>query len=167
MTEIGILLIIVHKSHCVKSVGIRSYLVRIFPHSDWIRRGTPYISVFSSNAGKYEPEYLRIWTLSIHCQNPLTLLLFVSYWANHNADLPSSNNVSKTLRISGTGTMVLSKEYLIRFLMLPRVLDFVLEFSSYWCVKFMEILEFQKLNFSISLGLKGLTFRVYWNVIHT
>ena len=31
-------------------------LVRIFPHSDWISRETPYVSVFSPNAGKYEPE---------------------------------------------------------------------------------------------------------------
>ena len=32
------------------------FLVRIFPHSDWIRRDTKYLFVFSSNAGKYGPE---------------------------------------------------------------------------------------------------------------
>ena len=32
------------------------FLVRIFPHSDWIRRDTEYLSVFSPNAGKYRPE---------------------------------------------------------------------------------------------------------------
>ena len=31
-------------------------LVRIFPHSDWIRRETEYLSVFSPNVGKYGPE---------------------------------------------------------------------------------------------------------------
>ena len=31
-------------------------LVRIFPHSDWIRRDIPYLSVFSPNVGKYGPE---------------------------------------------------------------------------------------------------------------
>ena len=31
-------------------------LVLIFPHSDWIRRDTRYLSVFSPNAGKYGPE---------------------------------------------------------------------------------------------------------------
>ena len=31
------------------------FLVRIFPHSDWIRTDTPYLSVFSPNAGKYRP----------------------------------------------------------------------------------------------------------------
>ena len=32
------------------------FLVCIFPHSDWIWRGTEYLSVFSPNAGKYGPE---------------------------------------------------------------------------------------------------------------
>ena len=41
----------------------RVFAVRIFPHSDWIRRDTPYLSVFSPNAGKYKPEKLRIRTL--------------------------------------------------------------------------------------------------------
>ena len=39
-------------------------LIRIFPHSDWIRRDTPYLSIFSPNAGKYRLEKLRIRTLS-------------------------------------------------------------------------------------------------------
>ena len=42
--------------HCVKSVRIRSYsglhFPRIFPHLDWTWRDTPYLSVFSPNAGK-------------------------------------------------------------------------------------------------------------------
>ena len=37
-------------------------LIRIFPHSDWMIR-TLYLSVFSPNAGKYWPEWLRIRTL--------------------------------------------------------------------------------------------------------
>ena len=32
------------------------FLVRIFPHSDWIGEDTPYLSVFNPNAGKYWPE---------------------------------------------------------------------------------------------------------------
>ena len=28
------------------------FLVRILPHSDWLRRNTPFLSVFSPNAGK-------------------------------------------------------------------------------------------------------------------
>ena len=38
------------------------FLVRTFPHSYWIWRDTPYLSVFSTNAGKYAPEKLRIRT---------------------------------------------------------------------------------------------------------
>ena len=32
------------------------FLVRIFLYSDWIRRDTAYLSVFSPNTGKYGPE---------------------------------------------------------------------------------------------------------------
>ena len=43
--------------HCVKSILIRSYsgphFSRIFPHSNWIQRDTLYLSVFSSNVGKF------------------------------------------------------------------------------------------------------------------
>ena len=46
----------ISKNPCVKRIRIRSYsgpdFSRIFPHSDWIRRDSPYLSVFSSNAGK-------------------------------------------------------------------------------------------------------------------
>ena len=41
--------------------------VRISPHSDWIRRDTPYLSVFRPNAGKYGPEKLRIQTFFTQC----------------------------------------------------------------------------------------------------
>ena len=39
------------------------FLVRSSPHSDWIRRGSPYLSVFVPIVGKYGPEKLRIRTL--------------------------------------------------------------------------------------------------------
>ena len=32
------------------------FLVRIFPHSDWMRRDTEYLFVFHPNARKYGPE---------------------------------------------------------------------------------------------------------------
>ena len=32
------------------------FLVRIFPISNWIRRNSSYLSVFSPNAGKYRPD---------------------------------------------------------------------------------------------------------------
>ena len=39
-----------------KGANTELFQVRIFPHSDWMRRGTRYFSVFSSNAEKYGPE---------------------------------------------------------------------------------------------------------------
>ena len=39
------------------------FLIRIFLHLDWILWDTEYLSAFSPNAGKYEPEKLRIRTL--------------------------------------------------------------------------------------------------------
>ena len=42
-------------------------LVRIFSHLDWIRGNTEYLSVFSLNAGKYGPEWLRVRTLFMQC----------------------------------------------------------------------------------------------------
>ena len=48
-------------------------LACIFPHLDWIRRDTEYLSVFSPNVGKFGPYQLRIRTLLTQC----TLLLFV------------------------------------------------------------------------------------------
>ena len=43
------------------------FLVRILSHSDWIRKDARYLSVFSPNAGKYEPERLQIQTLHVVC----------------------------------------------------------------------------------------------------
>ena len=43
------------------------FLVCNFSHSDWIRRDTPYLSIFSPNTGKYGPEKLRIRTLFTQC----------------------------------------------------------------------------------------------------
>ena len=54
--QIATRIVILWFIHGVKRVRIRSYsgpdFSRIFPHSDWIRRDTPYLSVFSPNAGK-------------------------------------------------------------------------------------------------------------------
>ena len=49
------------------------FLVLIFPHSDWIRRDTAYLSIFSPNVGKCGPEKLRIRTLLMQCLLPWKL----------------------------------------------------------------------------------------------
>ena len=51
-----------------KVSGFGSFLVRIFPHLDWMRKDTPYLSVFNTNTGKYELGKLRIRILFTHCR---------------------------------------------------------------------------------------------------
>ena len=41
----------------------------IFPHLDWIRRGIPYLFVFSANAAKYRPNKFQIQTLFTQCRS--------------------------------------------------------------------------------------------------
>ena len=65
--------------HCVKRIQIRS-----FPHSHWIRRDTPYLSVLTPNAGKNGPEKLWIQTL---------FLQFVCSGFNHALQLDFSKIV--------------------------------------------------------------------------
>ena len=45
-----------HEASAWKVFVFEVFLVRIFPHSDWIRRDTPFLFVFSPNAGKHGPE---------------------------------------------------------------------------------------------------------------
>ena len=53
--------------------------------------------------------------------------------------------------------MTIFKEYLISFSNDIQIyIQMHLRFSSYWCLKFMETLESQKLGFLVFLGLKGL-----------
>ena len=55
-----------------------------------------------------------------------TLLLFVPRWAGDNTDLPSNSNISKTVRVNIVFTTKFSKEYSTSFVMVCRLVDFVL-----------------------------------------
>ena len=67
--------------HYAKSVRIQIFLVRIFPHSEWIGRDREYLSVFSPNAGKYGPENLQIralftqWYIYTLCETKKQIIL--------------------------------------------------------------------------------------------
>ena len=61
-----------------KSPNTAFYLVCIFPHSDWTRRDTPYLSVFSPNAGKCGPEKTS-YLDTFHAVLP-KMDLFVNYF---------------------------------------------------------------------------------------
>ena len=52
---------VLHTALKVSVFGV--FLVRILPDSNSLRKDTPYLSVFSPNARKYEPEKLRVRTL--------------------------------------------------------------------------------------------------------
>ena len=73
------------------------FLVRIFPQLDWIRRDTPlqrdtpYLSVFSPNAGKYGPEKLRTWTLFTQCLLPI-------WWVKVFSELPIQTELRDIFR---------------------------------------------------------------------
>ena len=51
----------------------RVFLVRIFPHSNWIQKDMEYLSVFSPNTGKNGTEKLRIRTLFKQCTQTICL----------------------------------------------------------------------------------------------
>ena len=65
-------------------------LVRIFPHSDWIRRDTSYLSVFSVNARKCGPEYLRIQTILTQWWR---FLYFISNLSQYHVKVVSLINI--------------------------------------------------------------------------
>ena len=50
------LIILIYIKLREKCPNTEFFLVRICPHSDWIRRDPEYLSVLSPNAGKYRPE---------------------------------------------------------------------------------------------------------------
>ena len=52
------------------------FLVRIFPHSSWIRRDTEYLFVFSPNTGKYRRE--KFWIHGVLYNKYNTSLSFAS-----------------------------------------------------------------------------------------
>ena len=52
------------------------FRMRIFLHSDWIRRDTPYLYIFSPNAGKHGQEKLRIRTIFTQCMSRIFHQLF-------------------------------------------------------------------------------------------
>ena len=61
--RISVLSVLENNSHYVKRVRIWSFSGSHFP-AFGLNRDTPFLSIFSPNAGKYGPEKLQIRTLS-------------------------------------------------------------------------------------------------------
>ena len=63
---------IISDHYTAQNVSVfENFLVRIFPHSDWIQKDSPYFCIFSPHVGKYRPEELRVRTLSTQCYLPV------------------------------------------------------------------------------------------------
>ena len=77
--------------------------------------------------------------------------------ADHNTDLPSSSNISKTVRVNIVFTEIFCKEYSISFLMIARLIDLWL--SRYRRLKF-ESQKSRFLNFSGPDPADNHTFKV-------
>ena len=56
------------------------FLDDIFPHSDWIRRFTEYLSVFTPNAGKYGPEKTPYLDTFYAVSALAFMWLFLNHW---------------------------------------------------------------------------------------
>ena len=91
-------------NHCVKSVRVRSYsglyFVRIFPHSDWIRRDTeqiisPYSVWMRENAGKMRTRITS---------NKDSYYAVNDIWKGRMIWNPSQRHARKYSRISKTDT---------------------------------------------------------------
>ena len=87
------------KRHSAWSVRFRIFLVRFFPHSDWIWRDT-YLTVFRPNVGKYRPEKLPIQTLFTQRTSSKIQKWFSSIHANVIWKSSVSNNWSKHMFIN-------------------------------------------------------------------
>ena len=88
------------------------FLVRIFPHLDWTRRDTEYLSVFSLNAGKYGPEELRRQTLFTQCFSKSTCLQTAFSLKNINIrklllDIMHYSKILLTFSLSPAFTLVI------------------------------------------------------------
>ena len=94
-------------SHCVQKCPYLEFvfLIRIFPHSDWIRRDTKYLSVFSPNAGKHGLEYSKYGHFSCSVCLRSDLFQYLHYWLLSQMIIPYlqfrnylENSVSNTLK---------------------------------------------------------------------
>ena len=70
-------------------------LVLIFLYSDWIRRDTPYLSLFSPNTGKYGPE-ITPYLDTFHAVKPQERLTYLRYRSCVHWNSPVMNILVKS-----------------------------------------------------------------------
>ena len=75
-----------------------------------------------------------------------TLSLPVPRWTGGNSDLPSDSNISKTVRVNIAFSTTYFKEYLIRFVMVCRLMDFALVALTLLMFKVCVIIGISKIE---------------------
>ena len=88
----------------------------------------------------------------------LTLSLPAPHWAGDNTNLPSASIVPKKVVANIVFTKKFFKEYSISFLLVCRLIGFVLVVLK--LLMFVKLLASQRSSFSIFPVLKGLTFEL-------
>ena len=89
----------------------------------------------------------------------VTLSLTVTHCAGHNTDLPSNNNISKTVRVNSVFAGTIFKDYSISFLMITTLIDFALAVLQLLLFKVCGIFGTSKIdffNFSSTERMNGL-----------
>ena len=79
--------------------------------------------------------------------NFFTVSFPVTHWAGVNTDLTSNSNISKTVKVSVAFTQGFLKEHSISFLMICRLIDFVLAVLQLLIFKVCEIIGNSKIEF--------------------
>ena len=109
-----------------------------------------YLSLYHQSRFLNSHQPLEYTTLYLSLSLPMTRC------ASYNTDLASNSNISKTVRVNIAFTRNFLKKYLIRFLMISRLIDFALVVLLLLILKVCGMTGIPKIVFFNFLGLKGL-----------
>ena len=85
----------------------------------------------------------------------LILLLPIPSWVGDSTKLPSNSGISRTVKVNIAFLRIFFKEYLIRFLMVYRSVDFALVVLKLLMFKVYGIIRISKINFLNFSGTEG------------
>ena len=96
---------------------------------------------------KASSDISTFFHLMIFMLHILTLSLPVLCWAGDNTDLPLDSNISKTVTVNIACTRTFFKEYSLNFLMVCRLIDFVLPVPKLLMFKVCGIIGISKIEY--------------------
>ena len=85
----------------------------------------------------------------------LILQLPITSWVGDSTNLPSNSNISKTVKVNIAFLQIFFEEYLIRFLMVYRLVDIGLVVLNLLMFKVNGIIRISKINFFNFSGNEG------------